>query len=113
VPEYEMQGDNDCPMFVATGIWGLREFAKDQGICTQVLGGLELLPSWDGVDGFAGAMCPLTPLRGQRFAQPIRKLLLAEYPIISRRLDRAVDRLDLISLRFKVVFHDMTHGSKH
>jgi hypothetical protein len=112
VPEYEMQGDNDCPMFVATGIWGLREFAKDQGICTQVLGGLEVsFVGWRG--WLCGSNVSSDSSPRSTVAQPIRKLLLAEYPIVSRRLGHAVDRLGLISLRFKAVFHDMMHGSKH
>lgn len=50
VPEYGMQGDNDCPMFVATGIWGLREFAKESRNMHASIGrvGVASIVGWRG-----------------------------------------------------------------
>ena len=91
MPEYGMQGDNDCPMFVATGIWGLRAFAKESRNMHASIGrvGIASLAGW------RGWLCASNVSSPRSSFAPIRRLLLAEHP---RRQDHAVAHLAPISL---------------
>jgi hypothetical protein len=82
VHEYGMQGD-DCPMFVATRIWGLRDFAKESRNMHASIGrdGIASLMGWRG--WLCGSNVSSDSSPRSTVAQPIRKLVLAKCPMFS------------------------------